>query len=87
MRARKSQVRARLDPETDYNRERSPQAATDQNGHFVLKDVPPGKYKVSARMPKSSPDARAIKSEAAPVALGARDHKVTDFKLTVPKSE
>lgn len=35
------QVRARIDPVTDYNRYRSREAVTDQNGHFVLKDVPP----------------------------------------------
>ena len=47
------QVKARIDLPNDYNRFRSREASTDQNGHFVLKDVPPGKYKVSAKIPSS----------------------------------
>jgi len=81
------QLRARPDPETDYNRFRSPQTTTDQNGHFVLKDIPPGKYKVTAKMPSSGNGAPAIKSDPVSVTLGEREHRALDFKLKVPKSE
>lgn len=80
-------VSARVDPETDFNRFRSRQSATDQNGHFVLKDVPPGKYKVSAKMSSSGTNAQAIKSEPVEVSVGERERRVLDIKLTVPKSE
>jgi len=80
------QLRASPEPETDYNHFRSRRASTDQNGHFVLKDVPPGKYKVSAKVP-SSGNAPAIKSDPVTVDLAEREHRSLDLKLTVPKSE
>src|SRR5271166_4177105 len=46
-------IEATADPQTDYNRSRFCENVTDQNGHFVLKNVPPGKYKVSAKMPSA----------------------------------
>lgn len=81
------QLRVRVDPETDFNRLRSRQAATDQNGHFVLKDIPPGKYKVSAKMPSSDIGAPAIKSDPVAITLGEREHRALDIKLTIPKSD
>lgn len=81
------QLRASPEPETDYNHFRSRQSATDQNGHFVLKDVPPGKYKVSAKVSSSGNGAPAIKSDPVTVDVGGREHRAMDFKLTVPKSE
>jgi hypothetical protein len=36
-----AQIRLRVDPENEYNRNRSNQASTDQNGHYVIKDFPP----------------------------------------------
>jgi len=80
-------VKAQVDPSTDYNYMRSRSSTTDQNGHFVLKDVPPRKYKVTANLPKPETSGSAIKSEAVTVSLGDRDHRVMDFKLTLPKSE
>jgi len=81
------QLRARVDPETDFNRLRSRQAATDQNGHFVLKDIPPGKYKVSAKMPSSDSGAPAIKSDPVAITLGERERRSLDIKLTIPKTD
>ena len=80
-------VKAQVDPATDYNYMRSHTATTDQNGHYVLKDVPPGKFKVTAKMPKSAASAAGVKSGAVAVTLGERDHKVMDFRLTLPKAE
>ena len=45
-----AQIRLRVDPQSEYNRGRSKQVNTDQNGHYLLKDLPPGKYKVTARI-------------------------------------
>ena len=81
------QVGARLDPVTDYNRYRSRESVTDQNGHFVLKDVPPGKYRVTAKLPSSGDDAPAIKSDPVAITVSEREHRILDFKLTLPKSE
>jgi 5-hydroxyisourate hydrolase-like protein (transthyretin family) len=78
---------AKPEPESDYNPFRSRQGVTDQNGHFVLKDVPPGKYKVTAKMPSTGASAQAIKSDPVSVSVGEREHRVVDFKLGVPKSE
>ncbi len=80
-------VTARIDPATDYNYMRTWLATTDQNGRYVMKDIPPRKYKVTAKMPPAAAGLPDVKSEAVSVSLGERDHKVMDFKLTVPKSE
>jgi hypothetical protein len=81
------QVRARSDPPSEYNRFPWHQASTDQNGHYVIKDVPPGKYKVTARIPSPGEGAPAIKSDPVAVTLGEREPRTVDIKLTVPKSE
>jgi protocatechuate 3,4-dioxygenase beta subunit len=81
------QVKLRADPETDYNREHFRQAATDQNGHYVLRDLPPGKYKVSAKMASTGSGVPPIKSDPVAVSVGEREHRALDIKLTVPKGE
>jgi hypothetical protein len=81
------QLRASPEPESDFNHFRSRQSATDQNGHFVLKDVPPGKYKVSAKMPSSGGGAPKVKSDPVAVSVGERERRVLDIQLKVPKSE
>lgn len=80
-------VKAQVDPSTDYNYMRSRSATTDQNGHYVLKDVPPRKYKITAKLPKPAEGVPAVTSEAEAVTLGDREHRVMDFKLALPKSE
>ena len=81
------QVKARIDPPSEYNFGRFSETTTDQNGHYVLKDLPPGKYKVSAKMASTGPGSSAIKSDPVAVSVGDREHRTIDFKLTVPKSE
>ena len=80
-------MQARLNPVTDYNCYRSRESVTDQNGHFVLKDVPPGKYRVTAKLPSSGGDAPAIKSDPVAITVSEREHRILDFKLILPKSE
>jgi protocatechuate 3,4-dioxygenase beta subunit len=80
-------VRAQFDPATDYAWMSERTATTDQNGHYLLKDVPPHKYNVTAKMPKTSAGAAMVKSAAVPVTLKERDHRELDFKLELPKSE
>ena len=82
-----AQVKLRVDPESEYNRSRFKQVNTDQNGHFIIKDLPPGKYKLTARIPSPEEGAPAIKSDPVAVTLGEREHRTVDIKLAVPKSE
>ena len=49
-----AQVRVKPDPETPYNRIRSTSASTDQNGHFLFNTLPPGKYRIAAKVPSAS---------------------------------
>jgi protocatechuate 3,4-dioxygenase beta subunit len=81
------QVRIRPDPATEYNRFPWHQASTDQNGHYVIKDVPPGKYKVVAKIPAPGGGAPSSKSDPVAVTLGDREHRTVDIKLEVPRSE
>jgi uncharacterized surface anchored protein len=60
---------------------------SDQNGHYVIKDVPPGKYKVVAKIPASGGGAPPMKSDPVAVTLAEHEHRTVDIKLTVPKSE
>jgi protocatechuate 3,4-dioxygenase beta subunit len=78
-------VRARPEPETPYNRMRSRGAETDQNGHFSLDTLPPGKYKVIAKLPSASPEVPALSSEAKVVMLGEHDHQAV--QITLPKEK
>jgi hypothetical protein len=78
---------ARADPPTQYNGFHLREASTDQNGHHILKDVPPGKFTVRAKIPSSGAGVPAVKSDPVAVTLGDREHRALDFKLTLPKSE
>jgi hypothetical protein len=82
-----AQIKLRIDPESEYNRDHSKQAITDQNGHFIIKDLPPGKYKVTARIPSPEEGVPPVKSDPVAVTLGEREHRTVDIKVTVPKSE
>ena len=46
-------------------------ATTDQNGHYVLKDISPRKYKVMAKLPEAAAGTQAAKSEAVTVMLAS----------------
>jgi protocatechuate 3,4-dioxygenase beta subunit len=80
-------VKAQVDPATDYNYSRSRSATTDQNGHYVIKEVPPHKYNVTAKVPKPAAGLPTVKSEAVAVTLNDRDHRVIDFKLKTQQAE
>lgn len=59
-----AQVRVKPDPETPYNRIRSTSASTDQNGHFLFNTLPPGKYRIAAKVPSASSESPETSSEA-----------------------
>jgi len=81
------QIKAKPEPATDFNYMRNKTVTSDQNGHYLLKDLPPGKYKVTAKMPKASAADAAVKPESAVITLGDKEHRSLDFKLAVPKAE
>jgi protocatechuate 3,4-dioxygenase beta subunit len=82
-----AQVWAKPEPETPYNRMRLKTATTDQNGHFIFRTLPPGKYRVTAKLASSSPDAPATASEPKIVTLSEHDHQVLQLTLATPQSE
>jgi len=82
-----AQVRVKPDPETPYNRIRSTSATTDQNGHFIFNNLPPGKYRITAKLPSVSSEVPATTSEPKIVTLGEHDHQAVQFTLAAPQSE
>jgi len=82
-----AQVWAKPEPETTYNRMRLKSATTDQNGHFTFRTLPPGKYRVTAKLASASPDTPATASEPKVVTLGERDHQTLQLTLATPQSE
>ena len=80
-----AQIRARPEPQTPYNETRGAYGVTDQNGQFTIPTVPPGKYKVVAKLPSGSPDVPALSSEPQIITLGEHDHQTLQF--TIPKPE
>jgi hypothetical protein len=82
-----AQVRVKPEPETPYNRIRSTTASTDQNGHFTFSTLPPGKYRVTAKLPSVSAEAPATASEPKIVTLGEHDRQAVQLTLAAPQSE
>jgi hypothetical protein len=82
-----AQVRVRPDPETPYNRIRSTSASTDQNGNFKFSALPPGKYRITAKLPSVSAETPATASEPKVVTLGEHEHQAVQLTLAVPPSE
>ncbi|HEX3354502.1 MAG TPA: carboxypeptidase regulatory-like domain-containing protein [Terriglobales bacterium] len=82
-----AQVRARPDPETAYNRARGGRTTTDQNGHFTFDPMPPGKYRITAKLPSASPETPAVTSEPETVTLGEHDHKAVELMLATPQNQ
>jgi protocatechuate 3,4-dioxygenase beta subunit len=80
-----AQIRVRPDPETPYNRLRGTGGETDQNGHFVVPDVPPGKYKVTAKLPSGTPEVPALTSDPQIITLGEHDHQTVQLELPKPE--
>jgi hypothetical protein len=79
-----AEVVAKPEPETPYNRMRSRNATTDQNGRFTFRTLPPGKYRVTAKLASASPDTPATASEPKVVTLGERDHQTLRLTLATP---
>src|SRR5208283_999274 len=82
-----AQVRVKFDPETPYNRSCSHSASTDQNGHFSFDALPPGKYRVVAKLPSATPEVPAISSDPTTVTVWEREHQAVQIKLATPKTE
>jgi hypothetical protein len=51
-------------------------AVTDKEGNFTIKDVPPGKYKISYQHRKAAP--KGIEADIEVTADGAKADKVLD---------
>jgi hypothetical protein len=73
-------VRVAPEPETPYNRFRSQRTTTDQLGHFAVRGLAPGKYRVLARSSKNT----SYKSEPQTLTLSEKDHKAIQVKLVRP---
>lgn len=81
-----AQVRIRPDPETPYNCRLSKSVSTDQNGHFSINDVIPGRYRVVAKLPTESEDAPTVASEPKVITLGEREHQNIHLALAAPEN-
>jgi len=79
-----ARVRLVPDPLTPYNHLRIQRATTDQLGHFSLTDIPPGKYKLTAR-PMAPSETAAYKAEPQAITVSENDHKTAQLKLEKPQ--
>ena len=79
-----ARVRLVPDPLTPYNHVRIQRTTTDQLGHFLLTDIAPGKYKLTAR-PMVSSEIAAYKAEPQAITLSENDHRATQIKLEKPQ--
>jgi protocatechuate 3,4-dioxygenase beta subunit len=82
-----ARVQLKLEPQTPYNRGRGRIINTDQNGHFTFDSLPPGKYRLVARLPSATPEVPAINSEPQIVTLGEHEHEVVQLKLALPQAD
>ncbi len=82
-----ARVKLAPDPMTDYNDMRQDATSTDQNGHYVLSNVPPGRYRVTARLAASGAEATPVRSEPVAVTVTPREHRAVDMKVTVPPAD
>ncbi len=82
-----AQVWAKPEPETTYNRMRLKSATTDQNGRFTFRTLPPGKYRVIAKLASVSSETPAAASEPKIITLGEHDHQTLQLTLATPQSE
>jgi hypothetical protein len=81
-----AQLRLRPEPETPFNHQRARTTSTDQNGHFSISNVPPGKYLMTAKLsPNGSVPVAA--SDPQPVTLREKDHQSLQLILQDPKSQ
>ena len=78
-----AEVRLTREPATPCNRAPPESAMTDQKGHFLLNHVPPGTYRVIARIPPGAPDVPSQSSEPKVVTLGEHDHQQLSLTLRI----
>jgi hypothetical protein len=79
-----ARVRLVPDPLTPYNHLRIQRTNTDQLGQFSLKDIAPGKYKITARRMIASDEA-GDKSELQAITLSDREQKKIQIELKKPQ--
>ena len=79
-------VRISPDPQTPYNRLRWKTTTTDQNGHFVILGVAPGKYQVVARSPMT-PGGTPAHSDPQTVTVSEHGHEAVQLKIEPPPAE
>ena len=75
-----AQIRLNPDPITPFNHLRIQRTTTDQLGHFSIGNIPPGKYRVSAR-PMVVSESGSYKSEPQSVTLTGNDRQAIEMKL------
>jgi protocatechuate 3,4-dioxygenase beta subunit len=78
-----AQVRIHPDPETPFNHLRAKSTTTDQNGHFSILNLAPGKYKVTAKL-ETDAAAPAATAEAQTLTLHEGDHQSVQLTLEEP---
>jgi hypothetical protein len=81
-----ARVRIAPDPETPYNHLRRNSTTTNQNGHFVILGVAPGKYRVTAKA-AADPGAEPAKADPQVVTVSEHEHKSVELKLVPPQSQ
>lgn len=79
-------VSIRPDPDTPYNHSRAKSTSTDQNGHFAITNLAPGKYQISAKV-KSDSGAPAATTEAQTVTLHDSDKQSVQLVLEETKPQ
>ncbi len=79
-------VRVHPDPEIPYNESRGRGTTTDQNGHFSVPDLAPGKYRVTAKLSVEAgvPTASA---EAQTITLHEGDRQSLQLTLVEPQDK
>ncbi len=81
-----SRVRLDPDPETAYNRERVRSTSTDQSGHFSFTGVPPGQYKIIAKLSVAE-GAKPVASDAQAITLSEHEHKAIELTIAPPQTQ
>jgi len=80
----------RLTPEhaSAYRQDTSRTATTDQRGHFIIKDVVPGRYRATATIGQRDGDddqETAADAQGEAIVLGERESKTVQLKLKTPE--
>jgi Carboxypeptidase regulatory-like domain len=81
-----ARVRIVPEPETVYNRLRAHSVNADQSGHFTMRGLVPGKYRLRAKYSASS-DSGPLRSDPQIVTLSEREHKTIELTLVKPPAE